>query len=128
MGVGIRVLLTAMSALTVAICVGTLWAASALMAIEALTDAREDQLASASQQTALQVLTYFQQASLTATQVSAMFNASVQKSPGAPELQMMNDYFNSLQVLLRSKPSIDNVLVLRPRNRTVVAAMAAEDQ
>ncbi|KAJ9449885.1 hypothetical protein DIPPA_15050 [Diplonema papillatum] len=128
MAVGIRLLLTAMSAIGVALCVGTLWAAVSWMAVDGLSDAREDQLASSSKQTARQVLAYFQQASIMGTAAGTMWNSSLYNSPGAPELRIVDDYANTVNIMLRSRPAIESIFFFRPRERAVVATMAPEDQ
>ncbi|KAJ9466356.1 Adenylate cyclase 1 [Diplonema papillatum] len=128
MQVGLRGLLTAMCALCVVVSIATLWSAAAIMAVEALTTAREDQLLTSSHQTGQQVLAYFETASKAALSMASMYNASTLKNPEEPEIQFMTDYFNNLHFLFRDAPVLDSVMIFTPRDPQVVAAMPQADQ
>ncbi|KAJ9441873.1 hypothetical protein DIPPA_08151 [Diplonema papillatum] len=128
MTIGMKTLLMMWSSVSLIVCIGALWSAAAIMSIDALTEAREDQLLSATQQTAVHVLAYFQEASIAAGQVAEIYNASTYKYPSAPEMIMLAEYFNGLQTIFDAKSTIENVVIIRPRDRTLVDSMPAADQ
>ncbi|KAJ9466342.1 hypothetical protein DIPPA_09153 [Diplonema papillatum] len=128
MKVSLRTLLTAMCALCVVISVATLWPASAIMAIESLTTAREDQLLTSSYQTGQQVLTYFETASKAAKLMASMYNSSTLKNPEEPEVQFMQDYFNTLYFTFRDAPVLEFVIIVTLKDPAVVASMPQADQ
>eukprot|EP00659_Diplonema_papillatum_P018155 gene18155-27972_t len=126
--IGLRWLLTAMSAFTAGVCVAALWTASAVLSIGALTAAREDQLVSSAHSTGQQVVGYFNTATIIGLTVAADYNSSHAKNPAAPEVQFSEDYFDFLYFAFRDVPVVHAVAIFAPRDRGLVANMTEADR
>ncbi|KAJ9471735.1 putative MAP protein kinase [Diplonema papillatum] len=128
MPLGVRTLVTCLCVGSVATAIAALWLSSAIMAIESLTTAREDQLASAAQQVSIEVLTYFQHGSNFASTMASMYNLSAVRNNVAPVSQLYDDYSNPLHILLRETPTISSVQGFTQRDPDRVAASPPADQ
>ncbi|KAJ9453524.1 hypothetical protein DIPPA_02714 [Diplonema papillatum] len=128
MALGVRALVTCMCVLAVVLAIAALWVSAAIMAVDSLTKAREDQLASAAVQIGVELFGFFGQASTAAASVARMYNLSAMINPDAPEVQMYEDYGSPIYLMFREAPSLYSATAFALRDPNVLANAAPEDQ
>ncbi|KAJ9468069.1 serine/threonine protein kinase [Diplonema papillatum] len=107
-----------MSAVTVIVSVGTLWAASATIAVNSLTSAREEQLSMSAYQTGREIVSFFSSTSSVAAIVAGLYNSSAVKNTTQPLEQFYNDYADSLYFAIRTTYAFTTLSILLPGNGT----------
>ncbi|KAJ9452462.1 hypothetical protein DIPPA_16745 [Diplonema papillatum] len=128
MAVGVRTLVTCMCVLAVVIAIAALWVSAAVMAVDSLTKAREDQLASAAAQIGIELYGYFGQASTFASTMGRMYNLSTQNNPDAPAFWLYERYGDALYLAFLEAPALYSTMVMALRDPNLVAAAAPADR
>ncbi|KAJ9452463.1 hypothetical protein DIPPA_16754 [Diplonema papillatum] len=128
MAVGVRALVTCMCVLAVVIAIAALWVSAAVMAVDSLTKAREDQLASAAAQIGIELYGYFGQASTFASTMGRMYNLSAMNNPDSPAFWLYEQYGNGLYLAFLEAPALYSTMVLTLRDPNEVAAAAPADR